>query len=114
MLTASKPLIYLRFLKSYNYTPTIKKPVTSTVTGFLLFSEMLLRGPDTPTTPLTLSILPVLEVKTDETDEVFRRGGNAALPVFDASFRYPEQLSEGAAVLRPYRACASHRLRQWS
>ena len=23
MLTASKPLIYLRFLKSYNYTPTI-------------------------------------------------------------------------------------------
>lgn len=24
LLTASKPLIYLRFLKSYNYTPTTK------------------------------------------------------------------------------------------
>ena len=65
------------------------------ISGFLLFSVMLFRKPDTPKTPLTLSILPVLEVKTDEPDEVFRRLGNAALPVFDASFRYPEQLGEG-------------------
>ena len=32
--TTSKPLIYLRFLKSYNYTPTIKK----------LRAEIFLRG----------------------------------------------------------------------
>ena len=66
------------------------------ISGFLLFSVMLFRKPDTPKTPLTLSILPVLEEKTDEADEVFRRVGNAALPVFYASFRYPKQLGEGA------------------
>ena len=51
---------------------------------------------DTPKTPLTLLIVPVLEEKSDEPDEVFRRLGNAALPVFDASFRDSEQLGEGA------------------
>lgn len=66
------------------------------ISGFLLFSVMLFRKPDTPKTPLTLSILPVIEVKTDEPDEVFRRFGNAALPVFYASFRYPKQLGKGA------------------
>ena len=80
--------------------------------GGLDFSVMLFRKPDTPKTPLTLLILLVIEVKTDEADKVFRRFGNAAIPVFDASFRDSKQLSEGAAVLR--RACASHRLRRWS
>lgn len=71
-------------------------PEISMVSGFFLFLETALNTPDTPKTPLTLSILPVLEVKTDKTDEVFRRVGNAALPVFDAPFRNAEQLGKGA------------------
>ena len=66
------------------------------ITGFLIFSEMLLCEPDTPKTPLTLLIVFVIEVKADEPDEVFRRLGDLALPVFDATFRDSEQLGEGA------------------
>lgn len=71
-------------------------PEISMVSGFFLFLETALNTPDTRKTPLTLSILPVLEVKTDEADEVFRRLGDLALPVFDASFRNAEQLGECA------------------
>ena len=66
------------------------------ISGFLLFSVMLFRKPDTPKTPLTHLILLVIEIKTDEADEVFRRFGDLALPVFNAPFRYPEQLGKGA------------------
>lgn len=38
----------------------------------------------------------VRNVECNKPDNVLRRVGNAALPVFDASFRYPEQLSKGA------------------
>ena len=47
MLTTSKPLIYLRFLKSYNYTPTKKKRYTN-VCLFFLCAALLLRQHDRP------------------------------------------------------------------
>ena len=45
--TASKPLIYLRFLKSYNYTPTKKKRYTN-VCLFFLCAALLLCQHDRP------------------------------------------------------------------
>ena len=39
--TASKPLIYLRFLKSYNYTPTKKKRYTNVCLLFLCAALLL-------------------------------------------------------------------------
>ena len=45
--TASKPLIYLRFLKSYNYTRTKKKRYTN-VYLFFLCAALLLCQHDRP------------------------------------------------------------------
>lgn len=45
--TASKPLIYLCFLKSYNYTPTKKKRYTN-VCLFFLCAALLLCQHDRP------------------------------------------------------------------
>lgn len=45
--TASKPLIYLRFLKSYNYTRTKKKRYTN-VCLFFLVAALLLCQHDRP------------------------------------------------------------------